>query len=44
MNAFLSSLDITFRRDEGTGRPRVNDPGSRLDREQKADGEYYYPG
>lgn len=43
MNAFLSSLGITFRRDEGTGRPRVNDPGSRLDREQKADGEYYYP-
>jgi len=43
MNAFLSSLDITFRRDEGTGRPRVNDPGSQLDREQKSDGEYYYP-
>lgn len=42
MNAFLSSLGITFRRDERTGRPRVNKPGSKLDRERKADGEYYY--
>jgi len=42
MNAFLSSLEITFRRDERTGRPRVNKPGSQLDREQKSRGEYYY--
>jgi ATP-binding cassette subfamily E protein 1 len=42
MNAFLSSLEITFRRDEHTGRPRVNKPGSQLDREQKANEEYYY--
>ncbi|MEL4306090.1 ribosome biogenesis/translation initiation ATPase RLI [Methanococcoides sp. LMO-2] len=42
MNKFLSDLDITFRRDEDTSRPRVNKPGSRLDREQKAQGEYYY--
>jgi hypothetical protein len=42
MNAFLSSLGITFRRDGRTGRPRVNKPGSQLDREQKASGEYYY--
>jgi ATP-binding cassette subfamily E protein 1 len=42
MNAFLSSLEITFRRDERTGRPRVNKPGSQLDREQKTEGEYYY--
>lgn len=42
MNTFLSSLEITFRRDERTGRPRVNKPGSQLDREQKANGEYYY--
>ncbi|AZH25990.1 ribosome biogenesis/translation initiation ATPase RLI [Haloplanus aerogenes] len=42
MNAFLSSLEITFRRDERTGRPRVNKPGSQLDREQKSNGEYYY--
>ncbi|MFB6202455.1 MAG: ribosome biogenesis/translation initiation ATPase RLI [Halorhabdus sp.] len=44
MNAFLSSLGITFRRDDRTGRPRVNKPGSRLDREQKVSGEYYYSG
>jgi ATP-binding cassette subfamily E protein 1 len=42
MNAFLASLELTFRRDARTGRPRVNKPGSQLDREQKADGEYYY--
>jgi ATP-binding cassette subfamily E protein 1 len=42
MNRFLKNLDITFRRDEETKRPRINKPGSRLDREQKANGEYYY--
>jgi len=42
MNEFLSNLDITFRRDERTARPRINKPGSQLDREQKANGEYYY--
>lgn len=42
MNRFLRSAGITFRRDEDTKRPRVNKPGSRLDREQKAKGEFYY--
>ncbi len=42
MNRFLHSLDITFRRDEETKRPRVNKPDSKLDREQKAKGEFYY--
>jgi len=42
MNTFLASLGITFRRDEETKRPRVNKLDSRLDREQKAKGEYYY--
>ncbi|MEM0123725.1 MAG: ribosome biogenesis/translation initiation ATPase RLI [Conexivisphaerales archaeon] len=42
MNIFLQGMDITYRRDEITSRPRVNKPGSRLDREQKATGEYYY--
>ncbi len=42
MNRFLSKLSITFRRDEETKRPRINKPDSRLDREQKAKGEYYY--
>jgi len=41
MNRFLSKLDVTFRRDR-TGRPRINKPGSFLDREQKSTGEYYY--
>ena len=42
MNEFLADLDITFRRDERTGRPRINKPGSQLDSQQKRDGEYYY--
>ena len=42
MNTFLADLDITFRRDERTNRPRINKPDSRLDREQKRAGEYYY--
>ena len=42
MNDFLEDLDITFRRDERTKRPRINKPGSQLDRKQKKQGEYYY--
>ncbi|NOJ26456.1 MAG: ribosome biogenesis/translation initiation ATPase RLI [Nitrososphaera sp.] len=42
MNAFLKELSITYRRDETTGRPRVNKEGGRLDREQKQSGNYYY--
>jgi ATP-binding cassette subfamily E protein 1 len=42
MNEFLANLDVTFRRDERTGRPRINKPGSQLDKEQKREGEYYY--
>jgi len=42
MNQFLANLDVTFRRDERTSRPRINKPGSQLDRQQKRDGEYYY--
>ncbi|MFW5917361.1 MAG: ribosome biogenesis/translation initiation ATPase RLI, partial [Halorubrum sp.] len=44
MNEFLADLDITFRRDERTGRPRINKPGSQLDSQQKREGEYYYSG
>ncbi len=40
-NKLLMELDITFRRDPLTGRPRVNKPGSYLDRYQKRRGEYY---
>jgi ATP-binding cassette subfamily E protein 1 len=42
MNMFLAMVDVTFRRDNDTNRPRINKPGSRLDREQKSKGEYYY--
>ena len=42
MNEFLSNLEITFRRDERVGRPRINKPDSQLDRQQKREGEYYY--
>jgi ATP-binding cassette subfamily E protein 1 len=42
MNMFLKDVDITFRRDEETHRPRVNKPDSYMDRKQRSDGEYYY--
>ncbi|MBQ2762911.1 MAG: ribosome biogenesis/translation initiation ATPase RLI [Candidatus Methanomethylophilaceae archaeon] len=42
MNKFLEAVDITFRRDAESHRPRINKPDSRLDREQKSKGEYYY--
>ena len=42
MNRFLKSLDITFRRDEKSRRPRVNKDASRLDKEQKDNQNYYY--
>ena len=42
MNRFLEKVDVTFRRDKNTHRPRVNKPGSRLDREQKIKKEFYY--
>ena len=42
MNAFLKEMDITFRRDPDTKRPRVNKEDSRLDKYQKRIGQYYY--
>jgi len=42
MNSFLKTLQITYRRDLSTGRPRINKPGSKLDRQQKEEGRYYY--
>ncbi len=42
MNQFLRSLDITYRRDDTSLRPRVNKSDSRLDREQKQSGKFYY--
>jgi ATP-binding cassette subfamily E protein 1 len=42
MNKFLRSLEITFRRDEKSLRPRVNKTDSRLDKSQKESGNFYY--
>ncbi|MCW3999928.1 MAG: ribosome biogenesis/translation initiation ATPase RLI [Candidatus Bathyarchaeota archaeon] len=42
MNTFLKEMDITFRRDSVTFRPRVNKEGSQMDEFQKGIGEYYY--
>lgn len=42
MTLFLTDLDITFRRDEESKRPRINKAGSVKDREQKKAGKYYY--
>ncbi len=42
-NELLKDLGITVRRDPQTGRPRVNKPGSYLDRQQKSIGQYYMP-
>jgi ATP-binding cassette subfamily E protein 1 len=44
MNMFLSEMNITFRRDPETGRPRANKEDSVKDREQRNSGEYYYVG
>jgi ATP-binding cassette subfamily E protein 1 len=42
MNLFLKSVNVTFRRDEESKRPRINKLGSYTDREQKEREEYYY--
>jgi len=42
MNTFLKEMNITFRRDPVTKRPRVNKERSKLDRHQKKIGEFYY--
>lgn len=41
MNIFLKKVNLTLRRDGETGRPRINKPGSYLDRLQKEKGEFY---
>lgn len=42
MNKFLATLSVTYRRDETTGRPRINKEGGRLDKLQKDAGQFYY--
>ncbi len=41
LNLFLKELDITIRRDKDTFRPKINKPGSRLDKEQKEKGLFF---
>ena len=41
MNRFLGGVDVTFRRDHDSKRPRINKEASRKDREQRAKGDYY---
>lgn len=41
MNKFLKQLDVTFRKDPNTFRPRINKNQSQMDQEQKANGDYF---
>ena len=41
MNQFLKDVNITFRRDHDSKRPRINKPESRKDSEQQSQGDYY---
>jgi len=41
MNEVLKILDITFRRDQKTGRARLNKKGSNKDRHQRATGQWW---
>jgi len=41
MNKFLSDVNVTFRRDHDSKRPRINKASSRKDREQRTSGDYY---
>jgi ATP-binding cassette subfamily E protein 1 len=41
MNQFLAGVDVTFRRDHDSRRPRINKSESRKDREQRSSGDYY---
>ena len=42
MNMFLKKMNITLRRDKESLMPRINKLDSRLDREQKGKGKFYY--
>lgn len=41
MNRFLKGVNVTFRRDHDSKRPRINKMESRKDREQRGIGDYY---
>jgi ATP-binding cassette subfamily E protein 1 len=42
MNKFLIKLQITMRRDLESRRPRINKPGSQMEKEQISEGRLYY--
>ena len=42
MNRFLRMLEITFRRDSETYRPRINKKDSVKDVEQKRNGQFFF--
>lgn len=42
MNMFLKEINVTYRRDEQSNRPRINKEDSQKDKQQKEDGNYYY--
>ncbi|KAK4942418.1 Fe-S cluster-binding ribosome biosynthesis protein [Elasticomyces elasticus] len=41
-NKFLKNLDVTFRRDPNSFRPRINKYQSQMDQEQKLSGKYFF--
>lgn len=41
-NRFLKNLNVTFRRDPNSFRPRINKLDSQMDKEQKANGNYFF--
>lgn len=41
-NTFLKNLDVTFRRDPNSYRPRINKHNSQLDQEQKLSGNFFF--
>lgn len=41
-NRFLKNLDVTFRRDPVSYRPRINKLDSQMDQEQKSTGNYFF--
>lgn len=41
-NRFLKNLNVTFRRDPNSFRPRINKLDSQMDKEQKASGNFFF--
>lgn len=41
-NRFLKNLNVTFRRDANSFRPRINKKDSQMDKEQKLAGKYFF--